>query len=114
MFLSLWLAGQPRQTVIAPAAESVNKKDEAKKMDAAPRLAAPVANTVPNPPEPPRIIASNILAPIKKFGVVSLSLVRHKQNLHVFCRPANRTGCTGFGRARLFWTDYGFVFFWLE
>ena len=68
MFLSLWLAGQPRQIVITPPAESVNKKDEAKKMDAAPRLAAPVANTVPNPPEPLRIIASNILAPLKKLA----------------------------------------------
>jgi hypothetical protein len=42
-------------------------------MDAAPRLATPFANTAPNPPEPPRIIASNILAPIKKFSVVDLS-----------------------------------------
>ena len=45
-------------------------------MDAAPRLATPAANTAPNPPEPPRIIASNILAPIKKVSVVDLSFNR--------------------------------------
>jgi hypothetical protein len=56
-----------------PAAESVNNKIQIKKMDAAPRLAAPFANTAPNPPEPPRIIASSILAPLKKVGVVNLS-----------------------------------------
>jgi len=38
------------------AAESVNNKIQIKKMDAAPRLATPFANTAPNPPEPPRIL----------------------------------------------------------
>jgi hypothetical protein len=39
-----------------PAAESVNNKNQINKMDAAPRLATPFANTAPNPPEPPRIL----------------------------------------------------------
>jgi len=41
---------------IAPLPNPVNKKDEAKKMDAAPRLATPVANTAPSPPEPIRTL----------------------------------------------------------
>jgi len=71
MFLSFLVVGMVVATsldLFMPCRWRIGQqKKQINKMDAAPRLATPFANTAPNPPEPPRIIASNILAPRKSW-----------------------------------------------